>query len=184
MTAPATTRGMDWSRSAALGAAIADLQAKPDGVLEAVAESHGLSMRDVLELLSPAEARAIPGDAFEPIWQALTEWGEVLFLVHVPNGVYEVRTALPPGTFARGWFNIHGATPLGGHLKADRCQSIWFVDRPFFGRRSCSIQFADIEGDIMFKVFVARDAARALDPGQLARFERLRAEWSVPAAGN
>jgi hypothetical protein len=39
-----------------LRAARADLVAKPDGVLEAIAEKHSLSLRDVLALLSDVQA--------------------------------------------------------------------------------------------------------------------------------
>ncbi len=165
---------------AALGAALVDLHAKPDGVLEAVADEHGLTMRDVLGLLPDSQASLVPGSAFEDIWGALTGWGEVLFLLHGQNGVFEIRTALPPGTRGRGYFNIHGDTPLGGHLRADRCAEIWFVDRLFFGKRSCSLQFLDHDGDVMFKVFVVRDAARKLDGHQLVLFEDLRAGWIRP----
>lgn len=161
-------------REDAVAAARAALAAQPDGVLETVAETHGLTIADVLGLLPPEAARAVEGGRFEEIWQALTGWGPVLFLVHGRNGVFEIKTALPPGTSGRGWFNIHGDTPLGGHLRADRCATIWFVDRPFFGRRSCSLWFVDGDGEAMFKVFVARDAARALDETQVARFEALR----------
>lgn len=160
-------------------AALEALAAKPDGVLEAVAEAHGLPYVEVLGLLPEGEAVAAPGEAFEAIWSTLGGWGEVLFLVHGRNGVFEIRTALPPGTAGQGWFNIHGETPLGGHLKRDRCRSIWFVDRLFFGRRSLSIQFVDVDGETMFKVFVARGADRALDPRQTGLFEALRAEWSA-----
>lgn len=163
--------------AAARVAALEALAAKPDGVLEAVAEAHGLAYAEVLALLPDGQAAATSGAAFEAIWEALTGWGEVLFLVHGKNGVFEIRTALPPGTEGRGWFNIHGDTPLGGHLRRDRCRSIWFVDRPFFGRRSCSIQFVDADGETMFKVFVIRDAERALDPRQTALFEALRQRW-------
>jgi len=163
---------------AALGAALVDLHAQPDGVLEAVAEKHGLRLRDVLGLLPETQASVTPGSAFEEIWGALTCWGEVLFLLHGRNGVFEIRTALPPGSAGRGYFNIHGDTPLGGHLRTDRCAEIWFVDRPFFGRRSCSLQFVDHDGDVMFKVFVARDAARELDTRQLGFFEALRERWT------
>lgn len=165
---------------AALGAALVDLHAKPDGVLEAVADKHGLTMRDVLGLLPGPQATVVAGAAFEDIWGALTGWGEVLFLLHGRHGVFEIETALPPGTKGQGYFNIHGDTPLGGHLRADRCAEIWFIDRPFFGKRSCSLQFLDHEGDTMFKVFVARDAARRLDERQLALFEDLRAGWIRP----
>jgi putative heme utilization carrier protein HutX len=167
-------RGDAARRLAAIAAAGAELAAKPDGVLETLAETHGLAIADVLGLLGPDNARPVDGARFEEIWSALTEWGTVLFLVHGRNGVFEIKTALPPGTPGRGWFNIHGDTPLGGHLRADRCTAIWFVDRPFFGRRSCSIWFVDAEGEAMFKVFVARNAARELDPIQVVRFEALR----------
>lgn len=168
MSAATATHG------SARGAALVDLQAKPDGVLEAVADRHGLTLRDVLELLPPAQAAAVDGARFDEVWEALTGWGEVLFLLHGRNGVFEIKSALPPGTKGQGYFNIHGDAPLGGHIRADRCASIWFIDRPFFGRRSCSVQFLDADGETMFKVFVARDAARELDAAQLALFDDLR----------
>jgi putative heme utilization carrier protein HutX len=73
-----------------------------------------------------------------------------------------------------GLFNIHEDSPLGGHLRIARCAAIYFVDRPFFGRRSCSLQFINLDGGAMFKVFVGRDEKRELLSEQLARFERLR----------
>jgi putative heme iron utilization protein len=62
---------------------------------------------------------------------------------------------------------------------ADRCRSIYFVDRPFFGKRSCSLQFVSLDGDATFKVFVARAADRSLDPRQLGLFEELRAKLAA-----
>jgi putative heme iron utilization protein len=61
-------------------------------------------------------------------------------------------------------------------LKIERCAAIYFIDRPFFKRRSCSIQFINGDGQAMFKIFVSRDANKNLQPEQLARFEKLRAE--------
>jgi heme iron utilization protein len=61
-------------------------------------------------------------------------------------------------------------------LRIARCAAIYFVDRPFFGRRSCSLQFINLEGGAMFKVLsdTTRSANCELLAGQLARFERLR----------
>lgn len=157
------------------GAAIrAALAEKPDGVLETVAEACGATMQDVLAELGPDQALRIEGALFEEIWAELTAWGEIMFIVHTRDGVFEVSGALPPGSSGRGYFNIHGDSPIGGHLRADRCASIWLVDRPFFGRRSCSVQFVNGEGGVMFKVFVARMPDRTLEPTQLARFEALK----------
>jgi heme iron utilization protein len=80
------------------------------------------------------------------------------------------------GSSAQGYFNIHGLSPIGGHIKADRCAAIYFIDRLFHGRRSCSVQFINGEGEAMFKVFVPRDQARELLADHLAKFEALRAK--------
>lgn len=161
----------------------AALAAKPEGVIEAIAAEAGVRYRDVLARLPAGDAVLAPGAVFEAVWQELTGWGPVLVIVHTAAGVFEIDTALSPGTFGRGYFNITGNAPLHGHLAAARCTDIAFVDRPFFGRRSCSIQFVDTDGDCMFKVFVRRGADRSLDAVQTERFEALRARMTAAAAG-
>jgi heme iron utilization protein len=156
---------------AAVRAALAD---KPDGVLESLAEQHGVAYRAVLDCLEPGARRSADKASFDQIWQDLTTWGTVMFIVHTADGVFETKAAIPPGTHGRGYFNIHGDSPIAGHLKVERCAAIYFVDRPFFGRRSCSIQFISIDGEAMFKVFVGRDEARDMKNDQLARYEALR----------
>lgn len=151
------------------------LAAKPDGVIEAVAREAGLSTEAVLNLLPPAERIAILGSEFEPIWAEMTGWGQVLLIVHTPDIVLECEGALPQGSSGRGYFNIHGDSPIGGHIKAENCRTIYLVDRLFHGRRSCSVQFFNGAGEAMFKVFVRRDAQRELIARQLALFERLKA---------
>lgn len=162
------------SAIAAMTAVKAALAEKPDGVLEGLAETHGLSYRAVLDCLAQGQRLAAPAASFDAVWQDITTWGPVMFIVHTRNGVFETKAPLPPGTHGRGYFNIHGDSPIGGHLKIERCTAIYFIDRLFFGRRSLSVQFIDCDGDAMFKVFVGRDESRNLLPGQIARFEALR----------
>jgi len=154
-----------------------DLAAKPDGILEQVAENRGVPMQVVLDCLSPEAAVRVPGDLYQEIWQNLTEWGVVTLVVHTRDGVFECEGSIPAGTLGHGYFNIHGETPIGGHLRMERCRSIYFIDRPFFGKRSCSVQFVNEEGGVMFKIFVGRHEDRALRPDQVARFEALRAKY-------
>jgi heme iron utilization protein len=159
----------------------ASLKEQPDGVLDDIARRHGAPLRVVLDLLPEGAARSAPGARFTEIWSDLVGWGPVTFIVHTEEGVFETKAPLPPGSKARGYFNIHGESPLGGHLRIARCAAIYFVDRPFFGRRSCSLQFINIDGGAMFKVFVGRDEQRELLPDQFARFELLRnAETATP----
>jgi putative heme utilization carrier protein HutX len=151
-----------------------DLAEKPDGVLEAIADARDVPLQNVLDCLPPEAARRIAGSLFEEAWRDLTEWGEITFIVHTRDGVFETKGSVPPGTMGRGYFNIHGDSPIGGHLRADRCRFIYFIDRSFFGKRSCSVQFVNEEGGVMFKIFVGRNEDRSLKADQLARFEALR----------
>jgi len=164
---------------AALTAVRAAIAARPDGVLEAVAAQCAVPYRAVLDCLGAGAAIAVPVRDFEPIWHDMTDWGPIMFIVHTADGVFEVAGPLPPGSHARGYFNIHSESPIGGHLKIDRCSAIYFVDRPFFGRRSCSVQFINGDGEAMFKVFVARDETRELRADQTLRFETLRARMAA-----
>lgn len=150
------------------------LAAKPDGVIEAVAAETGLPTQTVLEMTPTKERLFISPKAFEAVWRELSTWGDVLFIVHTRDIVCEVVGSLPVGSFGHGYFNIDGDSPIGGHIRAANCRAIYLVDRPFHGRRSCSVQFFNAAGEAMFKVFVRRDNARELLPDQLARFEALK----------
>lgn len=173
MAVSATAAGMPGDVMATVREAIA---AKPDGVLESIAADHKVSYRAVLDCLAGDAAVAVPPSAFDALWDDMTGWGTIMFIVHTADGVFETAGTLPPGSHGRGYFNIHGDSPIGGHLKIERCASIYFVDRPFFGRRSCSVQFLNGDGEAMFKVFVGRDEQRELKAEQVARFEALRAK--------
>ena len=97
------------------------LAEKPDSMVESVAKETGLSTRAVLEL-TPAEGRTlIAPERFEALWQELASWGTVMFLGHTPDIVLECEGALPVGSFGHGYYNIHGDSPIGGHIKASNC---------------------------------------------------------------
>src|SRR5262245_51020232 len=150
------------------------LRQSADGILEQVAREYGVSTFEVVRAL-PAEHRTVvAGSRFEEVLRALTDWGEVLFIVHTPDIVLECAGKVPPGSFARGYFNLHGDSPIGGHLRADNCAHIAFESRPFMGRPSCSLQFFNGAGEAMFKVFVRRDSDRNLIADQVELFEALR----------
>ena len=150
------------------------LAERPDGVLEMVAAKCEASLWQVFQRLPEGQAISVAGDRFEDLWAELTKWGNVLFIVHTDDIVLECEGALPPGTSDHGYFNIHGDSPVGGHIKASNCNHIVFVDRRFHGRRSCSVQFLNSAGNAMFKVFVRRDKLRDLLVEQVKLFENLR----------
>jgi heme iron utilization protein len=150
------------------------LAANADGVVEHIAREYGVSPLTVLQHMPREHCKLVPSARFEEVMAALTHWGDVLLIVHTADIVLECRGRIPPGSSSRGYFNIHGDSPIGGHIKAENCATIAFVSRPFMGRRSLSIQFFNGEGEAMFKVFVARDRNRELNPEQVILFEALR----------
>lgn len=150
------------------------LAENPDGILERIAEEHGVSTLDVVRALPMAHTTLTGGEHFADIMKSVESWGAVVFIVHTPDIVLECEGPLPPGTFGRGYYNINGDSPIGGHIRADNCTAIAFVARPFMGRQSCSIQFFNGRGEAMFKIFVRRDEKRELIAEQLASFETLR----------
>lgn len=146
-----------------------------DGVLEDIARTYCVSTLDVVHALPDANRKIVTGDRLEAILDDVASWGPILFIVHTPDLVLECEGTLPPGSYGRGYFNLHGDSPIGGHIRASRCREIAFVSRPFMGRESLSIQFFNFDGDAMFKIFVRRDESRALVAEQVARFHALKA---------
>ncbi len=161
---------------------VARLGQNPDGILESLAKEHGVTLVEATRMLPPGHVRWTGAENFQSIMAELATWGEVLFLVHTPSIVLEVKGSIPPGVQGRGYFNLHGESPIGGHLKEDRCASIAFVRRPFMGMDGASVQFFDADGGSMFKVFVRRTADKKLDQAQLAQFEDLAARYGEAAS--
>ena len=154
-----------------------------DGILEQIARDYAVSTFEVIRQLPDEHRVIVEGAGFGDLMAELTGWGEVLFIVHTPDIVLECAGKVPPGTFGRGYFNIHSDdSPIGGHIKAENCRHIAFVSRPFMGRASRSIQFFNGDGEAMFKIFVRRDASRELIPEQLAKFDELAARYARRAA--
>lgn len=154
------------------------LAEKPDGVVEAIASAADVSPAEILALLPKGAALVVPAEEFAAIWTEMSTWGDVLLIVHTADIVAEVTGSLPEGSEAHGWFNIHGDSPIAGHIRKENCRSVAFIDRQFHGRRSCSVWFMNEAGTAMFKIFVRRDAARELEGEQLGKFEALRARYA------
>jgi putative heme utilization carrier protein HutX len=152
--------------------AIAALAEKPEGMVEMVATAADVTPVEILEILPEGSVVFAGAEKFDEVWNELRTWGEVLIIVQTADIVLEVAGSLPEGTESHGWFNIHGDSPIGGHIKKDNCTSIAVVDRNT-SRRVCSVWFNNADGKPMFKIFVRRDENKQLKADQLAKFEAL-----------
>ncbi len=151
----------------------ATMAADPSVLFEEIAKKHGATLRSVVEAMPQAMRRFAPGTAFAEALTDVAKWGDVTVIVHSEDGVMEVTGPLREGSVARGYYNIPGPNGFHGHLKHERCAAVGFVERPFFGRPQASMLFFNVDGGIMFKVFVSRDDKRELLPDQLNAFRAL-----------
>jgi putative heme utilization carrier protein HutX len=149
------------------------LAADPGVIVERIAKEQDASLRQVVEALPLAMRRFAPADSFVPVMTEAAGWGDVTVIIHTDDGVMEFTGPIPEGKIAQGYYNLMGRTGFHGHLRHDRCADIAFVERPLFGRLSASILFFNLDGGIMFKIFVGRDEKRELRTDQLAAFRAL-----------
>ena len=153
-----------------LARALAD---NPGAVVEEVAREHRVTPRAVVEALPTQMRRFAPGGVFVDAMQDIGRWGDVTVIVHTDDGIMEFTGPVPAGAISHGYYNVPGRTGFHGHLRHERCSGLAFVERPFMGRLSASALFFNVDGGIMFKVFVGRDDKRDLKQDQLAKFRAL-----------
>lgn len=149
------------------------LNADPGAVIETVAKDNNVTAREVVEAMPETMRRFAPASGFVEVMGDVAKWGEVTVIVHTDDGIMEFTGPVPPGEVGRGYYNLSGRTGLHGHSRHERCSGIAFMERPFFGRLSASINFFNTDGGIMFKVFVGRDEKRELLSDQLTAFRKL-----------
>ncbi|WP_145506469.1 heme utilization cystosolic carrier protein HutX [Yersinia alsatica] len=159
------------------------LATQPDGTLEQIAQDYQVSPLDVVRVLPE---RILAGaEQFDRVWDSMTEWGDVTTLVHTADIILEHKGPLPSGFHRHGYFNLRDKQGLSGHIRAQNCQAIALLERPFMGMATASVQFFNQKGEVMLKVYVGRDEHRQLRADGLAAFhqlaQQLQAEQQVAA---
>lgn len=149
------------------------LAANPGVVIEDVARERKVTPRAVLEALPKGMVRIGKGDGFVEAMQDIATWGDVTLIVHTDDAIFEFSGPVPNGEIGRGYFNLMQPKGLHGHLRHTRCGGVAFVERPFMNKSSAFVAFLNVDGGIMYKVFVGRDEARELKKDQLERFRAL-----------
>lgn len=149
------------------------LQNEPGLIIEQVAREYGVTLREAVEALPVSMRRFAPGGKFEEVMMDIARWGDVTLIIHSDDGVMEVGGAIPEGKIAQNYYNLAGSVGFHGHLRYKRCACIAFVERPTMGRASAAVIFINVDGGIMFKIFVGRDEKRELKQDQLAAFRAL-----------
>jgi putative heme utilization carrier protein HutX len=149
------------------------LAENPGAIVEEVAREHRVTTREVVTALPKAMRRFVVGSAFIDVMKDVGNWGDVTLIIHTDDGIMEFGGPVPAGEVGRGYYNVPGSKGFHGHLRHERCAGIAFVERPFMNKLSASILFFNIDGGIMFKIFVGRDEKRELKADQMDKFRAL-----------
>lgn len=147
------------------------MQTNPEGTLEKIAKDYQVTLHEVIQALP--NVKITDGGKFDEIWQDVTTWGQITFIVHTADIIAEFSGDLPSGSHRSGYFNLKHQQGLSGHIKAEHCQHIAFIERNFMKMSTASIIFLNKEGQAMFKVFVGRDSHHQLKADQLEKFRAL-----------
>ena len=151
----------------------------PGVVIEDAARKYSVTPRQIVEAM-PGKMRSFaPGAAFADAMMDISRWGDVTLIVNTDDGIMEFTGPIAEGQVSRGYYNVMARTGFHGHLRHERCAGLAFVERPFMGRSSAFISFFNVDGGIMFKVFVGRDETREMKADQLAAFRALGQKLSA-----
>jgi len=141
------------------------------------ARELGVSEMKVLSSI-PDQAFEVSVEHFEEIMKELSTWGEMTIIVTNGSVIFEVKSPVPKGGFGRGFYNLHEkGNCVGGHLKTESFESIFFVDRPFMGMESLSVQIYDSAGDAAIKFYLGRDEKRQIIQEQKERYLELKKRY-------
>ena len=142
-----------------------------------ISQELGVPELTVVQCLPEAMVDLILPEHFDEITDEAAKWGELTLILQNDSVIFEVKSALPKGSYAKGYYNILGhEAPAGGHFRMDLLKAIAFVDKPFMGMRTLSIQFFNLSGNAMFKVFLGRDEKRNLLDEQVKSYLALKAK--------
>ena len=152
----------------------AAVEESPSIMLGELARTLDIPEGTVAQALPEAMRTFVPTACFDEIWENMTGWEKVIFIAQSPGAIVEVKGKLPAGRYGHGFFNLmEKDNPLGGHLRVDALGAICFLEKPFFGLESLSVQFYSTEGEQMFSVYAGREK-RELIPSVKERYKALR----------
>ncbi|WP_370387561.1 heme utilization cystosolic carrier protein HutX [Snodgrassella alvi] len=153
------------------------MRSNPEGTLEQIAQQYQVTLAEVIKAIPDVVITA--GSHFDAVWQDVQSWGEITFLVHTADIIAEFSGLLPAGKYGAGYFNLQHQQGFGGHIRAENCAQIAFVERSFMQMATASIIFLNQHGDAMFKIFVGRDEQRQLKAEQLNKFRSLAQRFAT-----
>ena len=112
----------------------------------------------------------LPAGEAQSLLEALADWGPLTTIIIHAGSVFEFKGPFPRGTITEGFYNLKGDTGFEGHLNLSLIDEIRLESKQHRGRDSYSFVFVNAQADVIFKVFLGRDAKGNIFEDQLQRF--------------
>ena len=109
----------------------------------------------------------------------IATWQNVTTIIVHGGSVFEFKGVFPAGTMAEGYYNLSGDSGFEGHLKLSAIKHIELQAKTHRGRDSYAFVFVDANNDVIFKIFLGRDAQGNVHPQQLDAFMTIQQEKRV-----
>lgn len=126
--------------------------------------------------MSESTTPQLSGTKALELLQQISTWGNTTTIILHGGSVFEFKGDFPTGTLAEGFYNLKGNSGFEGHLNLDSIQSIQFQSKNHRGRESHALVFVDKNAEVIFKIFLGRDADGNLLAHQLEQFEQLKVQ--------
>ncbi|WLS93226.1 ChuX/HutX family heme-like substrate-binding protein [Gilliamella apis] len=69
------------------------MQSNPEELLEKIAQDYKVTLTQVIQAIP--DVKIVDGSNFDMIWEEVTTWGDVLFLIHTGDIIAEISGELP-----------------------------------------------------------------------------------------
>lgn len=151
------------------------LNAKFPATLKTVAQMLGTTELEAAQKMPPEMVAFLKGDIktqFAELWQELATWQKVTLFIVCDGHIFEIQAPLTIGKESHGFYNIldHNAT-IGGHLLPSALKTLAFLQMPFMGRESLSLQFFNEKDEVSFSIYVGRENHQLIESVKEAFFK-------------
>ena len=143
--------------------------------IRTICAESGMTGIKVLEALNGrGSVRVFGKEEVLPLFKDLVGLGVMLVLVEHQGCVFEIKTHFPDGAEGHGYYNfkLEQETGISGHMDIKNISHVAVVSETFHNMESKNWWFIHENGEVMFKVYLGRNADRSLKENQLEVFNK------------
>ncbi len=131
--------------------------------------------------MSKTENPAIPAHSAEALLRDIAQWGNTTTIIIHGGCVFEFKGCFPRGQSVEGFYNLKGESGFEGHLNLAKVSAIELQSKIHRGRESHAFVFVNNIQEVMFKIFLGREADGELIASQLEKFNLIKQQYQQVA---